>query len=149
VAGGFDGAARDANGDAFKNGRIFLLCGDLWYMYDGAGARVSEFGFEAVRPFTGAPDMPAAVKSGGKWGFVDAEGEFVIPPRYDDARSFAFGLAAVRLGGRWAYIDGEGRLVIDGGFLDAGDMNSRGGALVLSGGGWQLLRLYKYNYRGA
>jgi len=36
-----------------------------------------------------------AVK-GGKWGFIDASGEYVIPPRFDDCDSFVHGRAVVR-----------------------------------------------------
>ncbi|MBU1244939.1 WG repeat-containing protein [Myxococcota bacterium] len=36
-----------------------------------------------------------AVK-GGKWGFIDASGKYVIPPRFDDCDSFVHGRAVVR-----------------------------------------------------
>ena len=52
------------------------------------------------RPFTQARDFSekrAAVQEGGKWGFVNRKGVFVIPPKYLDAGSFSFGLAPVKI----------------------------------------------------
>ncbi len=38
----------------------------------------------------------AAVRLGGKWGFVNEAGKEVVPCRYDEVRDFEGGLAAVR-----------------------------------------------------
>ena len=38
---------------------------------------------------------------GGKWGYVDRDGEFAIDASYTQAESFSEGLAAVRVGGEW------------------------------------------------
>lgn len=47
------------------------------------------------------------------WGFVDLDGQVVIPPVYRDALAFSEGLAAVRLPGTgWGYIDKVGQLQI-------------------------------------
>ena len=35
---------------------------------------------------------------GGKYGFINKAGEFVIKPQFDDARDFSEGLAVVRTG---------------------------------------------------
>jgi hypothetical protein len=48
-----------------------------------------------------------------KFGFVDAAGEFKIPPAFDDVLPFSDGLAAVRLGDKWGFIDMSGHTVID------------------------------------
>jgi len=39
----------------------------------------------------------ASVKIGDKWGYINAAGEVVIEPRFDDARYFTEGLAIVRI----------------------------------------------------
>jgi len=68
-----------------------------------------------------------AVK-GGKWGFIDASGEFVIPPHFDDCDSFVHGRAVVRnqctysywhcepqnacVSEHWGLIDRAGRWII-------------------------------------
>lgn len=37
------------------------------------------------------------IKKGGSFGFIDTDGNFCIPPIYDDARSFSEGVAAVSI----------------------------------------------------
>ena len=48
----------------------------------------------------------------GKWGYVDAQGNTVIPCKYDWAGSFREGLAAVELNNKWGFIDKQGNTVI-------------------------------------
>jgi hypothetical protein len=50
----------------------------------------------------------AAVKQGGKWGFIDSKGSMIIPPSFDSATSFSEGLAAVKLELFWGFINTEG-----------------------------------------
>ena len=38
----------------------------------------------------------AAVKKDGNWGFADKDGNMVIAPQYEDARSFSYGYAVVK-----------------------------------------------------
>ena len=40
----------------------------------------------------------AAVKSGGKWGFIDKSGKFAIEPRFDEVNRFKEERAVVRIG---------------------------------------------------
>src|SRR5205085_2679646 len=40
-----------------------------------------------------------------KWGYIDAERQFVIAPQFDDAGPFAQGLAPVKRDGLYGYID--------------------------------------------
>lgn len=54
----------------------------------------------------------APVKKGGKWGYIDANGQFVIQPQFEDAKSFSEGLAGVMIKEKWGYINREGKLVI-------------------------------------
>jgi hypothetical protein len=61
----------------------------------------------------------AAVKRGGLWGYVNAQEQEVVPPRYDGAFAFSQGRAAVNRGGRWGYIDLTGREVIPLRYADA------------------------------
>lgn len=48
----------------------------------------------------------------GKYGFVDDDGNEVIPHIYEDAVRFNEGLAAVKKYGKWGFIDKEGNEVI-------------------------------------
>ena len=56
-----------------------------------------------------------------KWGYVSAEGEFVIAPAYDGASDFSEGMAAVKKGktGLWGYIATAGRIAISARFRQA------------------------------
>jgi hypothetical protein len=52
----------------------------------------------------------------GKWGFINAKGEMVIPARYDGLGSFSEGLAAFRdpnNNTKWGYINSAGEVVIE------------------------------------
>ena len=62
----------------------------------------------------------------GKWGFVDADGEILIQPEYDKAKSFSNGVAGVCKNGKWGFIDKTGTLVIDYQFSDVGYMQDEG-----------------------
>jgi hypothetical protein len=48
------------------------------------------------------------VSSDGRFGFIDFEGNEVIPLKYEDAFNFTNGLAPVKLDGKWGYIDVAG-----------------------------------------
>ena len=55
----------------------------------------------------------ACAESDGKWGYIDRAGEFVIPPRFDEAEDFTEeGFAVVKLGGKCGLIDRTGRIII-------------------------------------
>jgi len=61
-------------------------------------------------------DLPECFPEGGKFGYIDRTGKFVIAPQFFIAQDFAEGLAAVRVeegaGSRWGYIDRTGQMVI-------------------------------------
>ncbi len=46
-----------------------------------------------------------------KYGFIDKQGNTVIPCKYDYAGSFSEGLALVELNGKWGFIDKQGNTV--------------------------------------
>ncbi len=53
------------------------------------------------------------VKEKGKFGFINAIGEMVIQPQYDDCHyQFSEGMAAVKVGETWGFIDRLNRMVI-------------------------------------
>lgn len=57
----------------------------------------------------------------GLWGYINREGDIVIPPRYASARDFHEGLAEVEMERLWGYIDTEGRTVIQPSFRRTGE----------------------------
>ena len=56
----------------------------------------------------------AAVSANGKFGFINRQGETVIPFRFDDASPFHGALARVILQGKAGYVDKRGRMVWQG-----------------------------------
>jgi len=61
----------------------------------------------------------AAVKSGGKWGFINTKGKEVIPLKYSEIKNFSDGIATVQLGIKWGYIDKTGTILIPFKYDDA------------------------------
>lgn len=47
-----------------------------------------------------------------RWGFIDQQGNLVIPHQFENADDFREGLAPVMLGGYWGFIDTNGQIVI-------------------------------------
>ena len=52
------------------------------------------------------------MRVGGLWGYADPTGALAVPARFEQAGSFAGGLAAVQQGGRWGYVGPDGALAI-------------------------------------
>ena len=77
----------------------------------------------------------AAIKMGGKWGFIDKTGKVVIPPQFDIVLCFSEGLAPIGMGGKWGFIDQTGKIVIPPQF-DAVRWFSEGLAAIEMGGKW-------------
>ena len=57
----------------------------------------------------------AKVKIGGKWGYIDKTGKYVVNPQFDEVWSFSEGLAGVIIGdwktSKWGYIDKTGKYI--------------------------------------
>lgn len=77
----------------------------------------------------------------GKWGFADLDGEILIQPVYEEAKSYSNGLAAVMVEGKWGFIDEQGNLVIDCIFDGAGYFNNLGYCIVKKGEAWHFIHL--------
>lgn len=90
-----------------------------WEVVDAAGRvtpiRQSRFEFlearDAAPPgsFSGGV---AAVKVGGKWGYLRPDGSWAIRPQFEAAGPFRFGYAPARHLGRWGYLHPDGRWAI-------------------------------------
>lgn len=136
--------AMDDKRVVFRNDRVFVGDGNKYKMITSAGETIGTTGYEDAHIFNDA--TYAAVKISGKWGFVDKDGTIIITPKYEDARSFANGMAAVRQGDLWGFIDLTGKMVIEPQFEDARDFNADGCSFVFTDGEWKLLRLFKTNH---
>lgn len=140
----YEGVHMDEKLIVHRNDRIFVQVGNGYQMIDSSGKVYSKHTYEDVRLFNDT--TYAAVKIDGLWGFVDKNGDIVIEPQYEDARSFSNGFAAVKADGLWGYINAEGQMVIVNEFMDAKDFTTRGTAFVMLEDEWELLKLYKYNH---
>lgn len=128
----------------YRNDRMFVSDGSGYQMIDSTGEIIDDTKYQAVHIFNDT--TYAAVMINGKWGFIDASGDIIFKPQYEDARSFANGFAAVKKDGKWGFINTEGKMVIEPQFDNAKDFNDHGCVFVIRNDGWELLRLYKYNY---
>jgi len=54
----------------------------------------------------------AQVELNGKWGYVNKQGEEVVPVKYDSLRYFSEGLAIVKLNNRCGFINEQGEEVV-------------------------------------
>lgn len=55
----------------------------------------------------------AQKQAGGKFGYLDTAGQYVIQPRYAEARSFAGSTASVKTDAGWGMIDAGNHTVVD------------------------------------
>jgi hypothetical protein len=90
---------------------------------------VSEIGW--IDDFT-AGLAPARSGANGKWGYLNAKGEWAIKPEFENARGFEDGLASVTVGERQGLIDRYGKLVVNPQFYQVFGV-SEGYAIVSSG----------------
>lgn len=118
----------------FRNG-LALVRGNHSGFINTKGDLVIDFqklGIEEVGEFSGEY---APVSKDGKDGFINAEGQFVIPPIYTNVTSFREGLAGVSVNGKYGFIDVSGQMVIPPQFEYAFSFRN-GQAFVKQKGKW-------------
>jgi hypothetical protein len=81
-----------------------------WLLLDLTGKTVGEKIFERRGHFS---EGLAPAYFDGRWGYIDREGEWKIPPRFNRAYDFNEGYAGVLLDGHGGFIDREGNMVFD------------------------------------
>ena len=138
----FEDVIRDEFNTCISNGVIFAKSEGKYYMYNAEGKRISDVGFDDACSFVGTE--PAAVKIDDKWGFVNASGDIVIEPKYEDAKSFNISLAPVCVDGVWDYIDSSEIVRIEGDFEDAKPFASVGIAAIKEGEVWNYIKLITF-----
>ncbi len=108
----------------------------------GAWGYVDSSGFLAIPPKFQTKDFKAALAfvegigrapADQKFGYINREGEFIIPPGFDIAGPFSHGLACVELDGHCGFIDKSGQFKIASRFESADDFRE-GLARVRVGG---------------
>lgn len=129
----------DANG-AFEHEKCILAkSGGKWRIYSSSWKVQGEFACDDIDI---CADGPIAFCRDGLWGFVSAKGEELIPPTYEQARSFSGGVAAVCRNGLWGFIDQAGREVVSVQFADVGYFDPKEGSCPVrfaEGDGWVFL----------
>lgn len=127
------------NGTHLKNGVMIAKKDGTYKIYRDGKATGSYSDADII-----TDDNMIAVCKDGKWGFVNLDGEEVIAPKYNNAKSFSNGLAAVSDGEKWGFIDPSGSIVIDYLFYGGDYFNDEGCCMVETGQGttWQLISLY-------
>lgn len=68
-------------------------------------------GAKRIRYVTDSGDS-ATAWSGGKYGFIDKKGNFIVEPIYDFCNFFSQGVAVVAKDDKWGYIDRTGKEII-------------------------------------
>jgi hypothetical protein len=46
--------------------------------------------------------------SNGRWGYINANNQLLIPAKFEDAKEFKDGRAAAKLNGKWGFINKRG-----------------------------------------
>lgn len=85
-----------------------------------------------------------AFSRNGLWGFADLNGNVVMEPVYEEAKSYSNGLAAVKMNGKWGFVNEEGAVAIDCSFDDAWYFNDLGYCFVKNGEAWKMLKLLEW-----
>lgn len=139
----FDGVVLNEYDECAPKGLIFVWEGDKCELYNTAGEQLEGFSCQDACPFI---DDLAAVCVNGLWGYIDETGAMVIPPQFQEAKSFSNGMAGVYNGEAWYLIDRSGRTVVDVPYEDVGTLTEDGVCFVKEKDYWSYLTFY---YTGA
>jgi WG containing repeat len=84
-----------------------------------SGCNKIEFGSIDPKPTGDIATIPVSSSSerflfvrDGKYGYIERNGNIVIPARFEQARDFSEGLASVKIGDKYGCIDASGKIVI-------------------------------------
>ncbi|MEM7656689.1 MAG: WG repeat-containing protein [Bacteroidota bacterium] len=85
-------------------------------MYDqigryGSGMVPVLVGSKVGNPVIHPNPVKPTENTGGKWGFINLNGQFVRNPTYQEAKGFSEGLASVKQGGLWGYMREDGSML--------------------------------------
>lgn len=92
----------------------------IGFVAGATGPGAAAAGAAAAGAAVPGPEVPEAATSeprllqyaeDGRWGYIDAQGEWVIPPRYEFAESFREGRGPVKEDGSYGFIDASGELI--------------------------------------
>ncbi|MCR4838863.1 MAG: WG repeat-containing protein [Eubacterium sp.] len=139
----YDAVAYDAQRIASRAGGILALRDGSWRLYGADGKALSGV-YDEVKAFVDG-EGAAAVRSGNVWGLINAAGEEVLAPAYEELCSGGTTLIAFRQGSLWGYMDMSGDVYVEPTFAWAGYMDDGGRACVIPAGGSETgLRIEMY-----
>ena len=78
---------------------LIVTAATVFYLVSGTGSKKHSGLFPIVQ--------------GGKWGYINRQGQVIINPQFDAAQVFSEGLAAVQSAGKWGYINTAGEFVVN------------------------------------
>lgn len=119
----------DAGKYEFSDTVIVLIDGKYQFYNSDLTENINEFKCEDIDVLTD-DGLVAYQGDNGLWGYVDLEGNIVIEPQYQQAKSFSNGLAAVCMNNKWGYINKNNYLVIDYQYLSCGYCSGGGICIV-------------------
>ncbi|RSK42388.1 WG repeat-containing protein [Hymenobacter perfusus] len=100
----FDADSRDFDAQGYalvkKNNRAGMI--------NQQGHQVLPFQYEELVPLH-HPRQWLAARINGRWGVLDATGQLVVQPVYDEVKPFSEGMAAVKQGAKWGFIGEDGQ----------------------------------------
>jgi hypothetical protein len=94
------------NDDFFDGIALVQVDGQAWYI-DSKGRK--RFRGRSSGPFS---ESFAAFEEGGKYGYLNMQGEVSVPATFESADRFSEGLAAAQISGKYGYIDQKGAFVV-------------------------------------
>ena len=127
-------------GSYIQSDMILAKTQGKYHMYDGSLKQMNEFSCDDIDICLEGNGI--AYQENGLWGFVDKEGNVMIEPIYQKAKSFSNGMAAVYNGKQWGFINAQNELVIDYQFEYADYFNSNHYCMISTDGeSYQLMHL--------
>ncbi|MCO5259214.1 MAG: WG repeat-containing protein [Crocinitomicaceae bacterium] len=74
----------------------------------------------------------------GRWGYLDKEGKWLVPAKYEHVDDFNEGVGLVRLGKLWGIVDASGKTVVEPTYQAISEFND-GFAVVKKDGKWGII----------
>jgi hypothetical protein len=105
--------------------RVLASDGETFGLYDEDFKRVGSFSAADVDVLT-EKGWFAFQDDSGKWGYADTDGNVMIEPQYEAAKSFSNGVAAVCVDGKWGYINQANEPIVEPQFSSCGYATSYG-----------------------
>ena len=113
---GLSGLAEEGEPAYLRENWYEFKCGEAaekYALFDPFNIRVTDYIFDDVDIGVVRPEKaPFAVRQGDVWGYIDVNGEAVIPFQFDSAHSFDGDLAAAKQDGKWGFINRAGDWVV-------------------------------------